>query len=458
MVLEYKDFKMDAGNTGSTPTYDNPALNADAVGKFNRGRPQQRKGKGGGSGNACRKCGKRGHQGGSDCPAFGKKCRICGKPNHFEAVCFSRDRTRSTSAGKGKAGKKRGKKPYGKKANFKADSVVLREVNSKEENSVLSAPTNTEDALKGDRNSVLSGPPLQVEHSIPTNNFSCCEITSRPDGSSIAQDQVYTDTDPEGRLAIYTDVLVKPYKTAKVTSMEVKVDPGTEGSLMPVCHFRRLFPQLCHDGQPKEGVLQKADSRFESYSGDSVQILGHITFQVQNIQTRRYRPIRFYVIDRESGPVLLGHAACHWLSMITVQCFNKAQVHKKFIASVSKDGPKRNSSSDTKDGPLRSREDTYTDTGRLKNQVAKARAKKHRRRKTVNPWTDITDGKPDTKPQPAAPKERQPSRDSSNYSVLSEPENPQQEEALCVRLDGPLRSTKDGPLRSTDCITTRKKK
>ena len=37
-VLEYKDFKMDAGNTGSTPTYDNPALNADAVGKFTRGR------------------------------------------------------------------------------------------------------------------------------------------------------------------------------------------------------------------------------------------------------------------------------------------------------------------------------------------------------------------------------------------------------------------------------------
>ena len=48
---------MDAGNTGSTPTYDNPALNADAVGRFNRGRPQQRKGKGGSTGDACKKCG-----------------------------------------------------------------------------------------------------------------------------------------------------------------------------------------------------------------------------------------------------------------------------------------------------------------------------------------------------------------------------------------------------------------
>ena len=323
-VLEYKDFKMDAGNTGSTPTYDNPALNADAVGRFNRGRPQQRKGKGGSTGDACKKCGKRGHKGGSDCPAFGKKCRICGKPNHFEAVCYSRDRTRSTSTGNGKEGKKKGKKPFGKKAKLQADSVVLREVNPEGANPILSAPTDTEDALKENRNSVLSGPPLQAEHTIPTNKFSCCEITSRPDGSSTAQDQVYTDTDPEGRLAIYTDILVRPHKTAKVTNMEVKVDPGAEASLMPVCHFRRLFPQLCLNGQPKEGVLQKADSRFESYSGDSVQIQGHITFQVQNIQTRRYRPIRFYVNDRESGPVLLGHAACHWLGMITVQCFNKA--------------------------------------------------------------------------------------------------------------------------------------
>ena len=317
-------------------------------------------------------------------------------------------------------------------------------------NSILSAPTDTKDALKESRNSVLSGPPLQAEHTIPTNKFSYCEITSRPDGSSTAQDQVYTDTDPEGRLAIYTDILVRPHKTAKVTNMEVKVDPGAEARLMPVCHFRRLFPQLCLNGQPKEGVLQKADSRFESYSGDSVQIQGHITFQVQNIQTRRYRPIRFYVNDRESGPVLLGHAACHWLGMITVQCFNKARVHKKFIASVSKDGPEKSSSSDKKSGPLRSKQDTYTDTGRLKNQVAKARAKKHRRRSAVNLWTDVTDGKSDTEPQPAASKEREPSKDSSDYSVLSEPECPQDEKAPRVALDGPL--------RSTDSISTRKKK
>ena len=189
---------------------------------------------------------------------------------------------------------------------------------------------------------VLSGPPSEATHST-TNTFSCCEITSRLDGSSTAKDQVYTDTDPEGRLAIYTDVLVKASKAAKISTMEVKVDPGTKGSLMPVCHFKRLFPQLCQDRQPKEGVLQKADSRFESYGSVDVEVLGHVTFYIQNIQTRRYKPIRFFVTDRESGPVLLGHTACYWLSMVSVQYFNKAQRHRKFIISVSKDSPERNS-------------------------------------------------------------------------------------------------------------------
>ena len=218
-----------------------------------------------------------------NCPAFGKKCRICGKPNHFKAICYSRDRACSASSGKGKSPlkRKKGKKPFGKKPKFQADSFILQQMVSKGGNSVPSAATNTDDAVNETQKTVLSGPPPEAAHST-MNAFSCCEITSRLDGSSTVQNQVYTDTNPEGRLAIYTDMLVKASKAAKTNTMEVKVDPGTEGTLF-----------------------------------------------IQNIQTRRYRPIRFYVIDRESGPVLLGHTACYWLSMITVQCFNKAKRHKK---------------------------------------------------------------------------------------------------------------------------------
>ena len=90
--------------------------------------------------------------------------------------------------------------------------------------------------------------------------------------------------------------------------------------------------------------------------------------------------------------------------------------------------------------------------------MAKARAKKHHRYKAVNPWMDVTDGKTDTEPQPATPKERQPNNDSSDNSVLSG-EHSQEEEVACVAtLDGPERSTKDSPLRRSNSIATREKK
>ena len=114
-----------------------------------------------------------------DCPAFGKKCRICGKPNHFKAICYSRDRSRSVSLGKGKptAKRKMGKKPFGKKAKFQTDSVVLQQMVSKGGNSVPSAATDTDDASNETRKTVLSGPPPEAAHST-MNEFSC-EITSR---------------------------------------------------------------------------------------------------------------------------------------------------------------------------------------------------------------------------------------------------------------------------------------
>ena len=135
--------------------------------------------------------------------------------------------------------------------------------------------------------------------------------------------------------------------------------------------------------------------------------------------------------------------------MITVQCLNKAKRHNKFIASVSKDGPERSSSREIKDNPLRSSQDTESYTGRLRNQVAKARAKKHRRRKAISPWSDVTEGNTDTAPQPAAPDERQPNSDTSNSLVLSAAAS-QREEAPRIALDGPL--------RSTDSMSKRKKK
>ena len=73
------------------------------------------------------------------------------------------------------------------------------------------------------------------------------------------------------------------------TDIRVKVDSGADANLMPVHHFRTIFPYLCDSsGQPNEGVLEKAESSFELYSRDNVTVIGQTKVYARNIQTRKF--------------------------------------------------------------------------------------------------------------------------------------------------------------------------
>ena len=172
------------------------------------------------------------------------------------------------------------KKPPGKaKAKYNAHCMVWKTVPS--ENVVLSETGETVEnlvtleasrplskpAVRG--NSVLSGSKQSTASLQNTCNvFSCNLIHNIRDGTL---DQCQTDTDPSGHLCI----LMKARTTSWTHYIRVKVDPGTDTNHMPLHHFRTIFPYLCNSsGQPKEGVLEKAESSFESYSGDNITVIG----------------------------------------------------------------------------------------------------------------------------------------------------------------------------------------
>ena len=151
-------------------------------------------------------------------------------------------------------------------------------------------------------------------------------------------DQCQTDTDPSGCLCILADVHVRAKTTSRTHYIRVKVDPGAEANLMPLHHFREIFPYLCDkNGKPKEGVLEKAESSFESYSGDNVSVIGQTKIYARNKQTQQFMITRIFVIARERGPILLGNAACQWLGLITMLVENKAPVVGRFMASVTRE-------------------------------------------------------------------------------------------------------------------------
>ena len=126
--------------------------------------------------------------------------------------------------------------------------------------------------------------------------------------------------------------------TSRTHNIRVKADPGADANLMPLRHFREIFPYLCDkNGKPKEGVLEEAESSFESYSGDNVIVIGHTKIYARIKQTQQFMITRIFVIARERGPILLGNAACQWLGLITVLVENKAPVEGRFVASVTRE-------------------------------------------------------------------------------------------------------------------------
>ena len=355
-ILEYKDHQASHGGANSAPSYNNPLLTAHALTKR---RPSGR--------NACHHCGKSHERG--NCPAYGKTCDKCKGINHFKAVCHSkvtaaktgqspyqskksqpqRHASTGSNSGHGKGGGKhqhQKKKTPKKPPKQKAYEVMFK-------NSVLSEVTTTsgrerENHSKVSSKTVLSGPKEGGTY----NRFSCFAVHSKMSQSTNAKSKplegLYTDTDPDNRSEIITDITIRMPGKAGTMMMEVKVDPGAQPSCIPLHKFKNLFPHLCRDGLPKEGLLDNTQNEFQFYNGGDMTCYGHCLIDVKDKVTKKYHPIRFYMMNTDVPRILISHAASYWLGLVKVLCDNKAPRVKRQVASIDKKSDFR-----AKSGPFR---------------------------------------------------------------------------------------------------------
>ena len=183
---------------------------------------------------------------------------------------------------------------------------------------------------------VLSGPEEEGTY----NRFSCFAVHSKMSQSTNAKSKptegLYTDTDPDDRYEIITDVTIRMPGKAGTMMMEVKVDPGAQPSCIPLHKFKTLFPHLCSDGLPKEGLLDNTQNEFHSYNGGDMTCYGHILIDIKDKVTKKYHPIRFYVMNTDVPRILISHAASYWLGLVRVLCDNKAPRIKRQVASIDK--------------------------------------------------------------------------------------------------------------------------
>ena len=208
-------------------------------------------------------------------------------------------------------------------------------------NSVLSEVTTTsggerENHGKVSSKMVLSGPEEEGMY----NRFSYFEVHSKMSQSTNAKSKplegLYTDTDPDDRSEIITDITIRMPGKAGTMMMEVKVDPGVQPSCIPLHKFKTLFPHLYRDGLPKEGLLDNTQNEFQSYNGGDMTCYGQLLIDVKDKVTKKYHPIRFYVMNTDVPRILISHAASYWLGLVKVLCDNKAPRIKRQVASIDK--------------------------------------------------------------------------------------------------------------------------
>ena len=182
---------------------------------------------------------------------------------------------------------------------------------------------------------VLSGPEEGTY-----NRFSCFAVHSKMSQSTNAKSKplegLYTDTDPDNRSEIITDITIRMPGKPGTMMMEVKVDPGVQPSYIPLHKFKTLFSNLCRDGLPKEGLLDNTQNEFQSYNGGDMTCYGHLLIDVKDKVTKKYHPIRFYVMNTDVPRILISHAASYWLGLVKVLCDKKTPRIKRQVASIDK--------------------------------------------------------------------------------------------------------------------------
>ena len=248
---------------------------------------------------------------------------------------------------------------------------------------------------------------------------------------------LYTDTDPDDRSEIITDITIRMPGKAGTMMMEVKVDPGVQPSCIPLHKFKTLFPHLYRDRLPKEGLLDNTQNEFQSYNGGDMTCYGHLLIDVKDKVTKKYHRIRFYVMNTDVPRTIISHAASYWLGLVKVLCDNKAPRIKRQVASIdkksdfrAKSGHFRISTPNTASSSQKKQTTPKTVTSgkvhvpspRMQN-FEDAKIQGGKRATGVRPGrdADISDGEQHSQEEPSVTTRKEPKTSKSGNSVHSGP-------------------------------------
>ena len=164
---------------------------------------------------------------------------------------------------------------------------------------------------------------------------------------------------------------------------------------------------------------------------------GHLLIDVKDKVTKKYHPIRFYVMNIDVPRILISHAASYWLGLVKVLCDNKAPRIKRQVTSIdkkfdfrAKDGPKMTSTQHLGSSSQKREFSSKTVTTgkvpipspRMHNfKNAKIQGKSNGKGPTSGGGVDVNDEEHHSQDEASASKGKEPKTSRTGNMVLSGP-------------------------------------
>ena len=177
----------------------------------------------------------------------------------------------------------------------------------------------------------------------------------------------------------------------------------------------------------------------------------HLLIDVKDKVTKKYHPIRFYMMNTDVPRILISYTASFWLSLVKVLCDNKAPWIKRQVASIdkksnfrAKDGPKMTSTQRLGSSSQKRESSSKTVTSgkvpvpsqRMHNfENAKIQGKSNGKGLKFGGGVDVNDEEQHSQDEASVSKGKEPKTSRTGNAVLSGPNK--------IITD----SNKDGPLR-----------
>ena len=109
-----------------------------------------------------------------------------------------------------------------------------------------------------------------------------------------------------------------PGNEKQPASLEVKVDTGAQGNILPLKIFSQMCPdKMASDGKPIAGMTRESKTVLSAYNGTKIPQLGTVKMKCR--YKDNWEKQVFYVADT-TGPAIMGLPGCQALGLVTLHC------------------------------------------------------------------------------------------------------------------------------------------